>query len=221
MKNPMNWLRIAAVVALVALIVFLYPTVSKLSVQDILTYTPDNLILAALILIGLYCIKSVIFPMPLTVLHMSAGIMFPIPLAIVVTFTGLFCEMSLGYWYGKTLGKDYVKQLAGKHEKIAKLAVPTEQNFNLACFALRLIPGPLPLDIMSMIFGAVQISYGRYLIFSILGLCPGLFPWVLAGESISNPLSKEFLIPFSIGVAVSIIAFIALQVFQKRKTAVS
>jgi ABC-2 type transport system permease protein len=56
--------------------------------------------LAALVLIALFCLKSVVIVLPIVVLYISAGIMFPIGWAFIITCAGLFFEMTIGFFIG-------------------------------------------------------------------------------------------------------------------------
>lgn len=213
----MNFVRAVAIIVAVVLVLALLPVIRELTVQDILSYSPNNVFLAFFILLGFYCLKSVVVLLPITILYISAGIMFPIPWAVAITYFCLACEMSIGYVIGRRLGRGGVEMLVKKNAKIGKLLAPSDSIFNTVCFFVRLVPGPLPLDVMSILFGATRVSYSRYIVFSLLGVSPGMIALVVAGNSISNPLSKEFLIPFGIALAVTLAAFIALQVVKKRK----
>lgn len=218
MSKLSKGIRIALAVLLVAAVILLLPKLPAISVQDILTYTPESPLLAALALLCLYCMKSVIIGIPpLSVLFVSAGIMFQMGGAFVVTLLGLTCELSIGYLMGARLGREKARKLALRYKKLEKFIAPTERTFNAICFVVRLVPGPLPLDVMTMLFGATRISYGRHLLFSLLGVAPGMIAWIVAGRSISNPLSKEFLIPFSIAAGISLIALLIFQWVEKQK----
>lgn len=217
LKKYAKYAGIAAAVLVLAALLLLLPRKFNITVQDVLTFTPKSPLLAVLVLMAIYSMKSVVIGIPpLSVLYVSAGIMFPGFRAILVTYLGLICEMTIGYWIGRRLGKEHVEKLVAKSGKVAHLLAPTDSTFNSVCFIVRLVPGPLPLDIMSMLFGATKLSYGRYLMFSLLGVSPGVFAWVIAGRSISNPLSKEFLIPFGIGVGISLVAFAVMQIIEKK-----
>ncbi len=78
-----------------------------------------------------------------------------------------------------------------------------------------LVPG-FPTDLMSMFFGATNTKYYQFLTGSLLGLIPGMIPIVLIGDAIANPLSKEFLIPFSISTVLSISAVLLYRVWIKK-----
>ena len=218
MDKIKKYQRIVLLVLMVLTIIWLLPVLSKLTVEEILTYTPKHPFSAAAALLALYSLKALVCAIPMTVLYISAGIMFSPVWAIAVTYAGLICEITIGYWVGRYMVSEQVMALADKNEKAGKLIRYMDRHSNIVVFIVRLVPGPLPFDIMSWIFGASKLSYRRYLFYSLLGVSPAMFPWVLAGNSVTNPLSKEFLLPFLICAIIAVILLLLLRSFEKKHT---
>ena len=86
----------------------------EIKVEQILAYTPDNALLAALALIGLYAVKSLSVVFPLLVLYISAGVLFSAPIAILVNTAGLLVCLSVPYWIGRFSGKELVEKLTAR-----------------------------------------------------------------------------------------------------------
>jgi len=217
MKKNLKALRITGFVLVASLLLILLLTFKGLTVQEILSYSPESPFVAFAVLIGFYCLKSVVIFLPLTALFVSTGIMFPAPLAIAITYLGLFFELSIGYWIGGYFANGSYEKIIAKNKTIRSWLKPSAETFNAVCFFMALLPGPLPLDITSMLLGAAKISYFRFILFSLLGLSPGMLAWVVAGGSISTPLSKEFLVPFGIALVIALITFIILQIALKKE----
>lgn len=217
MHKSFQIVRIIAILVAVILLLLLVNAFKGITVQGILSYEPENPFVAFLVLMGFYCLKSVIVVFPITALFISAGIMFPVPLAIAITYLGLILEISIGNFIGRRLGSTGYEKLVHKNKTLGKWLAPSDETFNAVCFITCLLPGPLPLDIMNVLFGATKISYLRHIVFSLLGLSPGMIPWVIAGRAIDTPLSTEFLIPFSIALAVAFIAFLLFQIIFKKE----
>ena len=218
MDKIKKYQRIVLLVLMVLTIIWLLPVLSKLTVEEILTYTPKHPFSAAAALLALYSLKALVCAIPMTVLYISAGIMFSPVWAIAVTYAGLICEITIGYWVGRYMVSEQVMALADKNEKAGKLIRYMDRHSNIVVFIVRLVPGPLPFDIMSWLFGASKLSYRRYLFYSLLGVSPAMFPWVLAGNSVTNPLSKEFLLPFLICAIIAVILLLLLRSFEKKHT---
>jgi len=216
MKRLKKYLKFAPIVLLVIIIIIFLPRLTGLEVTDILEFSPESPFLAALVLLGIYCLKSVVVVIPVIILYVSAGIMFPTGWAIALTYFCLFCEMNIGYFVGKRLGGEKVITLMEKNNKARQLVSYHEKNNSTVCFIARFFP--LPFDLVNMFFGATGTRYPQFVVFSLLGLTPGMIPYVLMGNAASNPLSKEFLIPFAVCGIVTVCAFIFYQKWRKEKS---
>lgn len=218
MDKIKKYQRIALLVLMLLAVILLLPALSKLTVDDILTYTPGNIFLAMAVLVCLYSLKALLCAIPMTVLYISAGIMFPPGPAIAVTYAGLICEITIGYAIGRYMGSERIMAMADKNEKAAKFMRYYNRRSNIVVFIVRLLPGPLPFDIMSWLFGASKIGFGPYMFYSLLGVSPAMLPWVLAGNRITNPLSKEFLFPFLVCAAVAAALLLLLRFLEKKRS---
>jgi len=108
MDKIKKYQRIVLLILLVLTIIWLLPVLSKLTVEEILTYTPKHPFMAAAVLLALYSLKALVCAIPMTVLYISAGIMFPPAWAIAVTYAGLICEITIGYWVGRYMVSEQV-----------------------------------------------------------------------------------------------------------------
>lgn len=220
MEKIYKYRKIILVILIAVLVLLMLPVLSKLTVDDILNYKPQSVFVAVCALIGLFCLKSVTIVIPLAVLFASAGLMFGKAGGVMVSYVGLLAELTIGYVIGGYLGSEKIKNFQTEKIKIVD-TIANAESLDGICFIIRVLPGPLPLDVMSMIFGAFKMKYWNYLFFSLLGLSPGMIPWVFAGSAINNPLSPEFLVPFAIGIIIAAAMFIAIRVLERKKNGVS
>lgn len=202
-------------VILVLIIAVLGLQLSSLSLEDILRYRPESLPLAALVLLSVYCFKALVMVIPVVVLYISAGVIFPLGWAIFITYLCLACEVSIGYALGKRLGQHKVKDLMNNHEKLQRFFDLYGHNQLTACFLARLIP--LPIDMVSLFFGAAGHSFPRFLLLSLLGVTPHMIPYVCAGQAIMHPWSKEFLVPFGLCLVLAVVLFVFSEQLMKRR----
>lgn len=216
--NLMRWIyerrRILAIVLLAAVAAFGSRLLSGMSVEDIINYTPASPILAAIILLAAYCIKSIVVVIPISLLYICAGILFPTNWAFFVTFSGVFLESSIGYWMGKNMGREKVSDLIRKNKKVETF-FSVQQNNAITCLLARI--SPLPFDLVSPFFGASGMKFPVYVVFTLLGICPVMVPTVLAGTAILNPLSMEFLLPFGISLSISMIILVIYSAVMKKR----
>lgn len=199
---------ICTIVVLVAL-AFILPHVWGLTVSDILEFTPQSLPLAALVILGLFCLKSFVMVIPAVVLYMAAGMIFPTGWAILLVYASLFVEMSIGYVIGRRIGSARVQKLIQKRPRIARFFERYQSHLQGLCFTARVLP--LQFDLSSMFLGAMKLPYPRYVILSLLGATPAMIPYVLAGSAIDDPLSVEFLLPFAISICITLVLFFLFQ----------
>ncbi len=187
----------------------------KIKVEQILAYTPDNALQAALVLIGLYAVKSLSVVFPLLVLYISAGVLFDVPIAILVNTAGLLVCISLPYWIGRFSGKELVERLERKHPMIARMNAVKQGSELFFAFFLRVI-NMLPGDIVSMVLGASRMGYVGYMAGSLLGLMPTMLSATFLGESILTPMSPVFLISACTTILISIVSFLVWRHTRKR-----
>ncbi|HHV64196.1 MAG TPA: TVP38/TMEM64 family protein [Peptococcaceae bacterium] len=197
----------ASVIGLIVLIMIYYGAqkVSAISLKELVTYTPESLFSAALLLWGMYCLKGITMVIPHKLLFMFAGIIFPPGVAIVVTYGGLYLEMTIGFLLGKRLGRNKIEALAAKYKRAQIILGFSRDNSILSSFLVRFIP-ILPTELSSMFMGAIKIKYFPYIIGTFLGITPGMLPVVMMGEALANPFSIEFLIPLVLSIAIAIIS---------------
>lgn len=215
MKFLFKHRRLIFAVLLLAVVAILFPHVRELPVAELLDHA-ESPVVAALILIGLFCVKSVLFVIPLVALYIGAGVLFPVGWALAVVCAGLVCELLLAYWLGCYLAADWITEHVKKSAHAAKLLNTASRKKGTVCFLARLLPLPLPFDIVSMFLGANKIPLRVYLPLSLLGLCPTMIPWVVAGGAIATPLSAEFLVPFGISIAVMAVSFLVYRKISSR-----
>ena len=204
-----------AAVVLVAIIA-LAPKLMSLTPEKIIAYTPASPILAAAVLIGIYCAKSVLMVIPTYGLYLVAGMLFAPGWGILVGYLGLACELSLGFLIGQWLGRKKADALINKHAKAKQFVGFLDSNSQMVCFITRLLPMPYPVDLGSIYFGASGMSYIRHLLFSLLGFSGIMVPLTLAGSAIDDPLSVRFLLPFGISLVLCIALFIAFQLWNRK-----
>lgn len=205
---------IFAVLFLAGLVIF---NLSGFGVQDILDYSPGNPFLAALFLVLVYCIHTVVMVIPLVLFYVAAGVLFPVKYALLVTCLGLFSELTIGYVIGYHRGASRIDHLLKDYDRARRVFGAIKKNQVISCFTARLLP--LPFDLANLFFGSARMPYGSYIFFSMLGLLPGMIPFVISGKNISNPLSKEFLIPFGIGLGIALITLIIYKKISSNKKA--
>jgi len=214
MNKALRITQIVLIVIVTIIIIVLIPDFKNLTSDEISSYIPKSIILATLLLIGLYCLKAITIVVPAALLYIIAGVIFPPIPAILVTLICLIIELTIGYYVGRYLGQKQVMKLVDRNKHLNRFIKYIKNKSLTSCFIVSFIPG-IPIDLKSMLFGATNTKYHKFLAGSILGLSPLMIPIVLIGNSITNPLSKEFMIPFSICVAISLSSLLFYRIWLK------
>ena len=203
MKDRKKLIPIAAIVVMgIIFTVTVKKSGQPLSVKTILRYTPENTILAAVILLAFFALKSLTVVFPLSILYFASGILFRPVAAALISIAGLAITITIPYWIGKYSGKQAVQEICQKYPKAEMVARYQETNTFFACFITRIV-GFLPCDIVSIYFGACDTAYPIYLAAGVSGSLLSIITTTLLGEKISDPFSVEFIIVLLCRILVS------------------
>ena len=213
MKKIAKYTFIAIIILLALLVISKY---DEVSVEMILSYSPKNVFLAVLFILFLYALKSISIVFPVIILQMASGFLFSAPVAIAVNFAGAIIEFAIPYYMGYITGADAVEKRIQKNAKFARLINGQKQHDFFSPFFLRVI-NVLPCDLVSMYFGAIRLPFFKFIAGSFLGTLPGIIPATFMGKSITEPLSPEFLISFSITIISSILTMIIFYFYNRKK----
>lgn len=196
-----------------AVIIFAVTTVKDMGLEEILAYTPESPMLAVLLILGLFALKSMSVVIHSGILYVLTGLLFPLPAAIVVAVMGTMIAFSVPYLLGRRLGADHVERLIEEHPKLRSVKEMRSDNEFLFVFLVRLMG--LPMDLVSMYFGAVKIRYPVYILAGVLGMLPHSIPYIVMGMSAEDAGSPTFLI--SLGVLLLTMAGSAIYTAGRRR----
>lgn len=185
-----------------------------ITAEDIASLVPENPFSAALVFVALYAAKSIVFVFPILVLEAAAGFFFPYWQAVAVNIIGLSVGLIIPYFIGRFSDIEKTQNIIEKYPKMKKLSEFEEKNIFFLCFFLRLIY-LLPGDILTLYFGMKKVPFYKNFIGGIAGLIPFMLLATFFGANISNPLSPEFIIAFSINICLSVLSVVF---YRKRKT---
>ncbi|MCL2565429.1 MAG: cardiolipin synthase [Defluviitaleaceae bacterium] len=211
-----KWLIITALAALAWLIL---PGLDFLNEDNILRLAELPTVPAAIVFLLLYALQGAIMVVPTGLLYIGAGLAFPTWLGILITYTGLTVSLSVGYIIGARLGEEKVNKMLSKNKKVSDFLNGNKDNLLFLSFISRLLPTPFGL--VSLFFGALKVPFPSYIFMSLLGLSPFMIPVVFAGAAITNPFSREFIIPFIISFVITFVIYIAYKKQVVTKTRIT
>lgn len=207
-------LPFALIAALVAAVLI---SGKELTIDTILSFMPDSIVLSSLVLILIYILKSLSVVFPLIVLQVAAGIIFPWWLALILNTIGTAAAYTVPYYIGRICGASSAEHLMQKYPKLHSIVAMQRKSDWFPSFILRSV-SCLPGDIVSMYLGTISVPFIPYVTASVLGTLPGLIPATIAGTSLTNPRSLAFIISV-IATIVTSLASILLYKFSQSKNA--
>lgn len=213
-------LRICSLAVMLILILVFALGMDEISVESVLNYTPENRIAAALVLILFYALKSLTAVFPVIVLQVASGVIFSPAAALLVNVVGMAVEMTVPYFLGRFAGAGQMERIINKYPRLKPLSDLPRGNVWFASYIMRIL-GFLPVDIVSMLCGSLNVNYFKYIIGSSAGVFPGLVAVTIIGSSIMDPTSPAFIISCSVMLAISAASLVIYAVVKKRQAAKS
>ncbi|MBP3448441.1 MAG: TVP38/TMEM64 family protein [Clostridia bacterium] len=199
-KRTFLWIGLGVIV-LPVLVVLLYTLTKKitgLTPDDISVFTHGNIWFEMVIVLLIYAVKSVLFFIPIAFCYILTGNLFPPIYSILLNVVGVSLTLTLTFYIGKGLGRDFVEKIIRRSEKAKKFMENTDKS-NATLFALR-ASGIFPVELISLVCGCTGYGYWSFLGLSLLAMVPTLIPFSVMGEALKDPLSKEFILPFLIAL---------------------
>ena len=195
-------------------VLLFYRMHGNFTLQELLRYRPDNPLLAALAMCGLFLLKSVDFIIFSPILYAASGIMYPLPAALCLNLIGAVILSVVPYFIGQSLGTPLLEWIYRKYPKFRETEYLSKKGTFLLTVVLRCVG--IPVNIVSLYMGAAKFPFGSYLAGSVLGLLPGMLPYTVMGETAADFRSPVF--AGALAVRILTILFSAVLYHRVRKT---
>ncbi len=208
----------AAPFVMMAVCGVLYFTVFRnITPEQLLKYTPENIWLAAIVIVVMFSLKSLSFFFPMFVIMAVCGTIAPsIPAALLINTAGIFCMMNIPYFIGRFAEKEFVQKLLNRNKKLKQIHDIHMDNEVFLIIFLRAI-NILPYDVVSMFLGSVNTSRKNYILGSFIGTFPSTCLATIMGYYADNPTSPHFIVPAAAEVVLAIGAGLWYIIYMKRK----
>ena len=211
-----KYAKLLSAVIWIILFIFLICNRSYISASAIAEYSPKNLLLSALAMLMLYLFKTVSVIFPYKVLQLTVGMQFSLIPAFFINLIGSAISFAIGYLMGRIYGTEAVKRTVEKNKKLSLLIQRQSSNIVFFSFFLRTLLF-LPLEAVSMYFGAVKADYKKYMLGSILGMLPNIVISTIMCDNISKPASPAFFVSVVLFILISVIAVIWYAKYIKKE----
>ncbi|MBQ8228081.1 MAG: VTT domain-containing protein [Clostridia bacterium] len=218
MKNKvLNVLKVLLVAALLGVIILNYDTLSNLDIRALIT-SADSLVLAAVMVLGVYFVKSLVFVVPASLVYIAVGMAFETWQALVINTVGIMIEIICTYFLGKFLGKDAVTKKLSGNKAGEKLLNMKSKNKNLMVFTVRFTG--IPIDFSSLFMGAFDFNFLPYFFMSLLGILPRVFLLTVIGDGFYDLIPMKYIITaIIVAIPVAVVAIFLKKIIAKRKKA--
>lgn len=201
-----------------SIIVFCFIHRDDISVEAIANYTPRSPLLAALVMLALFALKSMSIVLYSGLLYAANGILFPLPVAVVLNILGTFIMVSIPYWVGRRSGASAAEQVRAKYPKAEKIHELRAKNDFIFTFLVRMLL--LPSDVASLYMGAIKVDHKKYLLGSVLGMLPHTLTYPIMGMSLQDIRSPQFLISLCADILYTLLTTLAYAAYRKKNEAV-
>lgn len=194
-----------AVMLAVMVVLMIKYDINPTNAAELSKYLQGGIFTVIIILIVFSVVKSFALVFPPSLLFAISGIFFEnYWVAVSVNFVATALSLFLPYFLGRFTGMSIVDSLKQRFTKIKKIDDFAGANEFLIVFIVK-ASGMLPSDLSSLLFGAMNISFKKYVLAANLGLIPVNVLWTLLGNKgdVSNPLSLLYILPIPIFTVVA------------------
>ncbi len=189
---------VLTVLSVVLCLVFIIKNdISLKNIDSLASYFTGSTLTVAIMFIVIHVVKSLALFVSPVILYTLAGIVFEdLWVALLVGFIGSFLSLILPYYLGKFLGMDAVNTLKKRFKAIEKIDGFAGENVFGVVFICK-VGAIMPSDLNSLVFGAMNLPFGKYFLSSNISLLILDVLWTLLGAkgSISDPLSYLYILP--------------------------
>ncbi|MBO5420926.1 MAG: VTT domain-containing protein [Clostridia bacterium] len=197
-------------IAMVILCIYLTQkyNIKVTNIPELSEKLPSGILILSIGFVVFSVIKSfaLIFP-PAVVFSLCAYMVPNFWLALGINIVSVFLSLSIPYVLGRFTGSTMVDTLKNKFKAIKKIDDFAGANETEMTFAIKL-SGLLPGDLSSLLFGAMGISYKKYMIGSFLGMLPLAVVYTLFGYALKNIGEKPWVVAIPV-VVIIVFALIA------------
>ncbi len=212
------FLRALPLLGLGTAALWLWRSGQSLTLDTVLSYVPARPLLAVLVILLLYALKSVSLMLPVLLLDAACGVLFPLPAAILIASLGTAITLTVPYFIGRGAGPDMTERLQQKHERLREIRQLRNRNEFFCAFLIRIV-GILPCDVVSLYLGNTRLPFGKYLLGGVLGFLPDILTAAVVGMKVDDRSSPWFWGAIAVNLLVAAGATFFYTRYRKRHAA--
>lgn len=154
--------------------------------QDLDSFYKDSPVLFVLTFFAFYVLCATFSVPGAALLTLVAGFLFDFILGSIVVSLGSSIGATFAFLISRFLMKDFIQKRFYSRLQTINKGIQKDGVFYL--FSLRLIP-IFPFFAVNLFMGLTPISVGKFFVASLLGMLPGTFVYVNAGNQLSSAKS--------------------------------
>ena len=208
--------KIAVALAVFVFVLINYKELVNIDVREIVSAAP-SLLPAVLSVLAIYCVKGLVLVIPALLVYISVGMAFSPLTAVLVNIAGILVEFTASYLFGLFLGGDYINKMMQK-QKYGKKMLEMQENKKDASVFLMRFRTVFPLDFVSLFLGSSKYNFGKYILFSFLGLAPRVILFTILGDKIYDYIPMKLIMTICLfAIPVAVIAIIIKAAVDKKR----
>lgn len=212
-----SWGKILLLLILIAgaLFISLNPSIYEQfkNTKNIRSYVQNFQILAPVIFIILYTVRTLLFVFPVAIFAILSGSLFGFGMGYLYSMIGAFLSATVAFYIGRYLARDLVeKSFSDKMKMLKRVKI---KGFSLM-FCLRIIM-VMPYDALSYIVGLTKITYKEFILGNMAGIALEFLMYSYLGFiGFDGDLSLREKVALSLGIILLlIIIYISKKIFIK------
>lgn len=212
--------RIAVSFVIIAVIFWKYDELKNIDVRALVDAS-ESFAVAVISILGVYLLKSVTFVVPASIVYIAVGMAFDWWVALIINTAGIALEVISTYFFGRIMGGKKVVEKVEKTKYGEKLLKMQSKNKVSALLAIRFLP-VFPIDIVSLLLGAMRTGFGQYMAVSLIGILPRVFLFTILGDGLYKYIPMQKLVIFAVilvpvALAVWVIRYVVKTVKSKKE----
>lgn len=188
--------RIAVSFVIIAVIFWKYDELKNIDVRALVDAS-SSFAVAVISILGVYLLKSVTFVVPASIVYIAVGMAFDWWVALIINTAGIALEVIATYLFGRVMGGKKVVEKVEKTKYGEKLLRMQSKNKVSALLAIRFLP-VFPIDIVSLLLGAMRTGFGQYMAVSLIGILPRVFLFTILGDGLYKYIPMQKLVIFAV-----------------------
>lgn len=168
---------------------------STLESFEIWIETYGATVLAVIIILMNYLLKSLIPWFPISCICVASAMVFKWYIALMINLVGISLLFALKYLWGKHHGGGNAEKILKHYDTAHKLVEESKHGSDAVLFVSRLLPS-VPVNAISCVYGTTGMPLWRFILISDFGILYKIVTYIIIGRNVFDPASANFVVPF-------------------------